>query len=124
MPGRRDGGAIYHLALRDEWLRAVDAGEDYRGSTLGRSLDDVGFIHCSFADQVQQIADLVYAGRRDVVLLVIDPSTLPFEIRVENLDGGDRPFPHIYGPLPTAVVVEAREVSVDAAGRLEVDALL
>lgn len=124
MPARREEGPIYHLALRDEWLHAVDSGEDYRQSTLGGSLDDVGFIHCSFADQVQQIADLVYAGRRHVVLLVIDPSTLPYEIRVENLDGGDRPFPHIYGPLPTEAVVEARDVPVDSMGRLEVDALL
>lgn len=67
---------IYHLALRGEWLETLDAGTGYRRSTLGLSLADVGFIHCSFADQVQAIADAVYRGRSDVVLLEIDPALL------------------------------------------------
>ena len=64
---------IYHLALRNEWEEAVERNGPYRRSTLGRSLDDEGFIHCSFAHQVEMIADLVFRGR-DVVLLTIDPS--------------------------------------------------
>jgi uncharacterized protein (DUF952 family) len=64
---------IYHLALLAEW--GSSAGE-YRGSTLGRSLDDVGFIHCSTAAQIRQVAELLYSGRDDVVLLKIDPGRL------------------------------------------------
>jgi len=78
------------------------ASNNYRRSTLGRSLDDVGFSHCSFSEQVQRIAELLYAGQRDVVLLVIDRSRLTHEVRVENLDGGEHLFPHIYGPLLVA----------------------
>ena len=117
-------GSIYHLALRDEWLQAVDSGVGYRRSTLGRALEDEGFIHCSFADQVQRIADLVYRDRTDVVLLVIDPSRLGAEVRVEATDGGDEAFPHIYGPVPPAAVVAVKDVPVDAAGRLTVEPLL
>jgi uncharacterized protein (DUF952 family) len=62
---------IYHLAVLAGWDASAS---EYRGSTLGRSLDDVGFIHCSTASQVRQVADLVYAGRDDVVLLTIDPA--------------------------------------------------
>jgi glutathione S-transferase len=97
---------IYHLALADEWHAAQVAGE-YRRSTLGKSLDEVGFIHCSHADQVRMIADLVYGDRTDVVLLTIDPHRVGAEIRVENLDGGDQLFPHIYGPLPLNAVISA-----------------
>jgi uncharacterized protein (DUF952 family) len=109
---------IYHLALRDEWDEAVAAGS-YRRSTLGRSLDDVGYIHCSFADQVQLIADAVYRGRDDVVLLVVDTTTLPSEVRVENLEGGPLLFPHIYGALPVASVTATHPLTTDAEGRLD-----
>jgi glutathione S-transferase len=96
---------IYHLALRDEWQGAC-GGKAYRRSTLGRSLADVGFIHCSFAHQVQAIADLVYNGRGDVVLLEIDPSRVQAEVRVEDLEAGGQTFPHIYGPLPIEAVTQ------------------
>lgn len=98
---------IYHLALEDEWSSAVSTGDDYRRSTLGRSLEQVGFIHCSFAGQVQATADRLYRGRNDVVLLSIDPALVPAEIRVESLEGGADAFPHIYGPLPVASVLAA-----------------
>lgn len=115
---------IYHLALRDEWEAAVMSGAHYRRSTLGASLDEVGFVHCSFEHQVQRIADSVYLGRNDVLLLMIDPGRIRAEVRGENLEGGDDAFPHIYGPLPTEAVVRAEPVDVDHDGRLDVSPLL
>ncbi|MHB8463373.1 MAG: DUF952 domain-containing protein [Acidimicrobiales bacterium] len=109
---------IYHLALRDEWRAAAESGGHYRRSTLGKSLEDEGFIHCSFATQVQTIADLVYSGRRDVVLLAIDPRRLQVDVRIENLDGGHELFPHIYGPLPLDAVDRAHDVLLDPDDRL------
>jgi uncharacterized protein (DUF952 family) len=116
--------SIYHLAIRDEWQQAMDSGLAYRRSTLGKSLEDVGYIHCSFAHQVQAIADLLYQGRQDVVLLEIDPARVKAEMRVETPDGGDEPFPHIYGPLPVEAVVQASDVPLSADGRLIVKGLL
>jgi glutathione S-transferase len=98
---------IYHLALQREWDDAVGRGGPYERSTLGHSLADVGFIHCSFEHQVKTIADLVYKGRDDVLLLTIDPARLAAEVRVENLEGGAQLFPHIYGPLPLDAVIHA-----------------
>ena len=121
-PNRKD--PLYHLALRDEWEAAATAGASYRRSTLGSSLEDVGFIHCSFVHQVQRIADLVYRGRNDIVLLVVDPARLDSEVRVETLDGGDDRFPHIYGPLPIDAVVAVEPVPLEADGRLAVASLL
>jgi uncharacterized protein (DUF952 family) len=91
---------IFHLALPDEWAAAHEAGE-YRRSTLGRSLEDEGFVHCSYAAQVRDTYDAFYVGRGEVALLTIDPARLGgAEVREE---GG---FPHVYGPIPLAAVVQ------------------
>ena len=115
---------IYHLAVGTEWSESVDLGTPYARSTLGKSLAEEGFIHCSFADQVREIADLVYAGRGDVVLLVIDPSAVPAEIRIENCAGGDERFPHIYGALPITAVVRAVSVPLQENGTLDLTGFL
>lgn len=102
---------IYHLAVAAEWQRALDESEPYRRSTIDKSLEEEGFIHCSFAEQVQTTADKYYRDRSDVVLLAIDPSLLECEVRVEQ------GFPHIYGPLNTEAVVRAVPVPLAADGR-------
>jgi glutathione S-transferase len=97
---------IYHLAIEREWADARRAGE-YRMSTLGRTLDDEGFIHCSFEHQVRRVADLFYGERDDIVLLSIDPRGLQAELRVETPPGAAEAFPHVYGPLNLEAVVRA-----------------
>ncbi len=109
---------IFHLALVADWNR--DPGGDYVFSTLGRDLDDVGFIHCSFASQVQRIADLVYKGRDDVLLLEIDPTRLRAPVKVEGIEDGGEEFPHIYGPLNRDAVVRVTPVSLRESGALDV----
>jgi hypothetical protein len=55
-------GPVYHLALAQEWREAVERRQSYGRSTLGKSQAEVGFIHCSFARQVDTIARLIYRG--------------------------------------------------------------
>jgi len=64
---------IFHIAEASGWADAQASGQ-YRWSTLGRTLEDEGFIHCSYRDQVQAVANAFYAGRKDLLLLVIDPA--------------------------------------------------
>jgi glutathione S-transferase len=103
-------GTIHHLALADEWAAALSAGDPYRRSTIGRSLDDEGFIHCSFAHQVAATAERYYAGRSDVVVLEIDIGRVERILRVEDLAGTGEAFPHLYGPLPLEAVVAVTEL--------------
>lgn len=121
MTDRSDGHRpIYHLAVRAEWDRAVTDGH-YRRSTIDTTLDDEGFIHASFAEQVQGVADRYYRGRDDIVLLTIDPGRLDVELRVEDLTGRGESFPHLYGPLPVIAVVDVLPVPTDVDGRLVLD---
>lgn len=111
-------GRIYHLALREDWDRARRDGE-YRISTIGRRLEQVGFVHASFAHQLAQTARTHYAGvDAPLVLLVVDRSRLGVPVRVEAAADGDEMFPHVYGPVPVAAVLDAPAVRRDAAGHL------
>ena len=103
---------ILHLALAGEWDEAVARGGPYDRSTIGRSLADEGFIHCSFEHQVAATAERFYAGRDDVVVLHVDPDRLDHEVRVEDLVGSGEAFPHLYGPLPVEAVVAVHSLHV------------
>lgn len=96
---------ILHIAMPDDWAAARGVGE-YRVSTRGRSLDDEGFIHCSYPRQLEGVANHVFGDIVELVLLHIEPDFLDAEIRVEPAaEGGEERFPHIYGPIPTTAVV-------------------
>ncbi len=86
---------LYHLAVDGTWR----SDEPYAWSMPGVPLADVGFVHCSFADQVDATYERWYAGRTDLVLLTVDPARLTSPVRVE--DG----FPHVFGPIDAAAVV-------------------
>jgi glutathione S-transferase len=94
---------IYHLALADEWRTAKACGE-YRRSTRGLSLEQVGFIHASGAHQVEATFRRFYADAEAVVLLTLDPGGLDAPLRWEAAPECDELFPHIYGPLPVGAV--------------------
>jgi glutathione S-transferase len=96
---------IFHLAMPDDWADAFLTGE-YKMSTRGRTLDEEGFIHASTRDQIEATANRFYADVDQLVLLSIDPSKVPYEIKWEPpAPGVDELFPHIYGPLAIGAVV-------------------
>jgi glutathione S-transferase len=88
-------------------------------STIGRSLDEVGFIHCSFARQLKGVADSFYRGRADVVLLTIDRSKVDAPIREDHVPEANDAYPHIYGPLAVDAVVRAESLSLRPDGTVE-----
>jgi uncharacterized protein (DUF952 family) len=91
---------LFHIALPGDWDAARAAGS-YEVSTRGRTLADVGFIHCSFAGQVSATASQFYRDLAEVVVLRIDPDRLTSPVIVEAS------FPHVYGPINLDAVVGA-----------------
>jgi uncharacterized protein (DUF952 family) len=100
---------LFHITPRIDWDAARTAGE-YRAA----SLETEGFIHLSTDAQWPKTLQRFFRGREGLVLLVIDPSRLTHEVRFEAADG-DR-FPHLYGPLDLAAVIEARPLALGADG--------
>ena len=112
---------ILHLCTREE-LAAARA----EGARRPPSLDEVGFVHCSDPGTVHLPASRLYAGRDDVVVLVVDPARLAAHgvpVRWEpgvGPQGTEDPrgpwFPHAYGALPMDAVVAVHDL-VRGAGR-------
>ena len=88
---------LFHLALKDDW-QAAQANGSYRISTRGMGLDQVGFIHCSWQEQVNATFERFYADAGDVLLLEIDAAAVDAPLRADAIPSGEL-FPHLYGPL-------------------------
>ena len=61
---------LFHLALASDWAAAQEAG-DYRVSTRGRTLEQEGFIHASYAHQVQGVRDAFYRDVTEPLVLSV-----------------------------------------------------
>ena len=98
---------IFHITTRAAWDAAVAAGTPYEHP----SLDTEGFVHCSTDAQLPGTLARYFAAtdRTTLVVLVIDPDRLRghADLRWETATGGDD-FPHVYGAIPLAAVVETR----------------
>jgi len=100
---------IWHIALHADWLHAQNTGE-YRVSTRGMTLAEVGYIHCSKPEQIEGVASRFYDDLNELLLLEIDPARVESDIVEEPpAPGIDELFPHIYGPLPIAAVRSVRQ---------------
>lgn len=111
---------ILHIASRDEWRQAQVAGE-----IAPASLADEGFVHCSDFGTAHLAANAHFAGRTDLLLLVIDPAALPVRWepgRPPSANGAW--FPHVYGPIPTGAVVATHEFPPTADGTFRLPARL
>jgi uncharacterized protein (DUF952 family) len=67
----------------------------YSGSTRGKSLAEVGFVHGSQWGQISGVANAIYRGEPDLVLLAIDPERLTAPVRVEGVHGSGILSPHL-----------------------------
>jgi len=58
---------IFHLVPAAEWRRGLDPCA---------APDEEGFVHCSTVGQLARVADMLFAGRRDLILLEIDQRSI------------------------------------------------
>ena len=112
---------IYHITSRSDWEEAKRLGR-FRAA----SLDAEGFIHCSAREQILSVANSVFVGQSDLLILCIDKKLLECELIWEAPAHPDSPsqpetklgerFPHIYSELNIAAVVAVTEFRESSNG--------
>ena len=106
---------IFHLAVESDWRQAETTGH-YAISTLGLDLSEVGFIHCSQAEQVAGVHERFYQDVTDpVLLLTIDTDLLTSPWQLDPVEGEPLPFPHVYGPINVDAVISAEPFRASAS---------
>lgn len=89
---------IYHIVLPKMWA-AFDT-HLFRAA----SLDTEGFIHCSFAEQLDGVIERYYPDEPELVVLEIDPDRLMSRM-IKEPSTASEIYPHIYGPINRDAIV-------------------
>ncbi|PWV87370.1 uncharacterized protein (DUF952 family) [Paenibacillus cellulosilyticus] len=92
--------AIIHITTQDRWKEAKNKGH-YDHESIAKE----GFIHCSSLDQVLIVADNLYKGQEDLLLLLIEEEKVKHKIIWEDLYNLNELYPHIYGVLNLEAVI-------------------
>lgn len=106
------------MTRRVDWDDARADGA-YRWSTRGRTYEDVGFIHASSRAQLPGVAAFVFADDdAELVVLILETDTITAagtDVRYEDGGNGEL-YPHVYGPIDPAWVVDVIPAHLDADG--------
>ena len=95
---------FYHTTTPEQWANYEN--EDFYAAP---SLDTEGFIHASFAEQLDKTLQLHFKGIEKVWILTIDSELLTSKLVIESSRDGEQ-FPHIYGVLNKTAIVERVEL--------------
>jgi uncharacterized protein (DUF952 family) len=103
---------IYHLVPASDW-EAAQGKDEY----AAESLESEGFIHCSKDHaQVLEVANRLFNGRDDMLVLELDIDRLVSPIKEEAARSGTV-YPHIYGKINTDAVIEVLGLTTGGDGK-------
>lgn len=104
---------VYKICPRAAWTAACAVGV-YEGSP-----DDArdGFIHFSFAEQLEATAAKHFVGQTDLVLITVPREALGDALRLEPSRGGAL-FPHLYGALATVLATDVVDLPWDGSAHV------
>ena len=98
---------IFHIIEQSTW-QETKSGTLYEGDTLSIN----GFIHCCTFEQIEGVLLKWFKGKRDLVILEIDPEMLTSPIKYESFEGGLEVFPHVYGPINLNAVINENQINI------------
>jgi uncharacterized protein (DUF952 family) len=101
---------IFRISEREQWKQAQEDG-----FYTDESLNNDGYIHMSERHQVIEVANYLYKGQKDLMMLAVDTDKLTSKVRYEKL-GTDEPFPYIYGVINADAVIAVADFSPNADG--------
>jgi uncharacterized protein (DUF952 family) len=98
---------FYHITTPEQWAKFRD--KDFYEA---ESLQTEGFIHASFAEQLEETLKIHYKNVTQVLLLTIDSDLLTSKLVVEKSRNGED-FPHIYGAINKSAITAIEERILD-----------
>ena len=96
---------IYHITTKQEWNKAIE-----NGFYESPSLAEEGFIHCSQENQIADVLERYFSGKKDLVKLIIDTDKLTSKFVFEWSPSIQDTFPHVYGTINTEAVIEVEAI--------------
>lgn len=105
---------ITHIIKKSDW-------DMYKDKTYIKTntLEEEGFVHCSNIEQVCEVANSLFKGDKNLLLLFIDSSKLINRVVWEDLYNLNEEYPHIYGMINTTSVVGIYDFSPNIDGYFE-----
>ena len=97
---------IYHIVLPEVWGKFKDE-KFYEAD----SLKTEGFIHCSFADQLETVLRRYYKDAERVLILHIEPKLLASKL-VDEPSTNNEIYPHIYGKINVEAIIKIEEKEI------------
>lgn len=94
---------VYHIVLPEVWQSFKDR-EEYEAE----SLRSEGFIHCSFAEQLDGVLQRYYSNAEKVLILSLDTEKLTSKL-INEPSTNNEIYPHIYGKINKSAIVEFKE---------------
>ena len=98
---------IYHVVLPEIWEKVK--GEEFYEA---ESLTTEGFIHCSFAEQLEAVLGRYYKNAERVWILEIETEKLTSKLVNEPSTGGVF-YPHIYGKINVESIIGIEEKKIE-----------
>ncbi len=97
---------IYHIVKPEIWETFKD--KDFYEA---ESLTTEGFIHCSFAVQLDGVLQRYYKDAGKVLILTIDAEKLTSNL-VNEPSTNNEIYPHIYGKINKSAIVNVEEKDI------------
>ena len=98
---------ICHIVTPDVWEKFEDENE-YQAA----SLKSEGFIHCSYAEQLEGVLQRYYKDAKKVLILTLETEKLTSKLVEEPSTGGEI-YPHIYGAINAEAIIEIKERQIE-----------
>jgi uncharacterized protein (DUF952 family) len=98
---------IYHIVMPEVWEKFTDENE-YEAA----SLHTEGFIHCSFAGQLDAVLNRYYKDAESVLILELETDKLTSKW-VNEPSTNNEIYPHIYGKINKDAIVGIKEKEIE-----------
>jgi uncharacterized protein (DUF952 family) len=103
---------LFHIVEKSRWDDAVAEGR-YAPESLAAE----GFVHCSYAEQVEPVVNALYREAPDLVVVELDGALLDVPVVVEDTYGTGTWYPHVYGPIAVRAQIGEHALVRRADGR-------